>query len=166
MEDQMQEIEKKHNEMETDLTQEGRHLEEVYQTQQNEMNKMKKEAALKYINSIESYIEDKIEPLESEEQTAKLLAANKELYAQIDLLMSKKLAAQKVAQEPSEVSQPSIQRQSRTELKPTVIKNPQNFMRRPQNVKGMVNKRMSEAFKLTEEVIRLAQKHGNTGRGR
>lgn len=166
MEDQMQEIEKKHNEIETDLTQEGKHLEEVYQTQQNEMNKMKKEAALKYINSIESYIEDKIEPLESEEQTAKLLAANKELYAQIDLLMSQKLAAQKLTQEPSEISQPSIQRPSRTELKPTVIKRPQNFMRRPQNVKGMVNKRMTEAYKLTEEVIRLTQKHGNTGRGR
>jgi hypothetical protein len=168
MEDQMQEIEKKHNEIETDLSQEGKHLEEVYQTQQNEMSKMKKEAALKYINSIESYIEDKIEPLESEEQTAKLLAANKELYAQIDLLMSKKLAAQKITEEPSKISisQPSIQRSSRTELKPTVMKRPQNLMRRPQNVKGMVNKRMSEVYKLTEEVIRLAQKHRDTSRGR
>lgn len=163
MQEQMQDIEKRHQDIESNYAQEEKHLEEVYQVQQEEMNKMKKEAAVKYIDSMESYIEDKIEPIETEAQTAQLLAANKELYAQIDVLLSKRIAQTLPVQplQPLQSQEPKpAQRQTvKFGITPTVMKKPQNFVRRPQNAKGMVNKRMTDAFKLTEEVIKLSQKH-------
>jgi len=142
------------SELQSELEAKDKALEDMQEVLENEERGKAAQLALGRIKEVEGKIramED--EALDDEERTALILARNKELYAEIDLALSK-------ARTPSPVHRPPIEAPVAAKalvrgrkaggVRPQVAKKPQSFQSQ------MLTRRISSAFGTAERAIKVA----------
>lgn len=142
------------SELQSELVAKDRALEEMQEVLENEERGKAAQLALGRIKEAEEKIQAmQDEALDDDERTALILARNKELYAEIDLTLSK-------ARTPSPVYRPSIDPPVAVKalnkprktggIRPQVVKKPQGLQSQ------MLTRRISSAFGTAERAIKVA----------
>jgi DNA repair exonuclease SbcCD ATPase subunit len=153
--EQLTEYTKKVDELQQQLEEKDKELEEMQAQLDTEQRDKQAQLALGNIKLLEDKIkamED--EALDDDDRVALILARNKELYAEIDLALSKKDAS-----EPDVVLEPPVtteKKKSGNALRPNVIRRPVGFKYSNPTNRAALTKRISSAFQTAEKAIHTA----------
>ncbi|CAG9321719.1 unnamed protein product [Blepharisma stoltei] len=138
--------------LEYDMKNENERIEDIDLNYRKELEAEKKKVALSIVEKMERRIEDLQDYDNEEARIARVLAANKQLYGEIDSALKKK--------EKGEHEEVKIEQEQPIVIGPSVKARPAKFNAREyrKNTRGIITKRLNSAMGTAQQVIQMSKK--------